>query len=102
MIKRSKLTTQERDLLAIWKAKGISNKECGRRLNRSFSTIGRELKRNRWRKSYVAIHAQGLADKRQFKVAHSKHPLKNPDVFSFVIHIHHQSNNNVHDCDDYR
>lgn len=84
MIKRSKLTTKERDLLAIWKAKGLSNKECGRRLDRSFSTIGRELKRNRWGESYVAIHAQGLANKRQFKVAHSKHSLKNPDVFSYV------------------
>lgn len=84
MIKRSKLTTKERDLLAVWKAEGVSNKECARRLGRYPSTIGRELKRNRWGEKYVAIHAQGLAEKRQFKVAHSKHPLKNPDVFSYV------------------
>lgn len=84
MIKRGKLTTKERDLLAIWKAKGVSNKECGRRLGRDPSTIGRELKRNRWGDKYIAIHAQGLADKRQLKTAHSKHPLKNPDVFSYV------------------
>lgn len=84
MIKRTKLTTRERDLLAVWKALRLSNKECGRRLNRSFSTIGRELKRNRWGEKYVAIHAQSLAEKRQLKVAFSKQPLKNPDVFAYV------------------
>lgn len=80
----TKLTSRERDLLAIWKAKGVSNNECGRRLGRDSSTIGRELKRNRWGEKYVAIHAQGLADKRQGKVAHSKQPLKNPYIYDYV------------------
>lgn len=85
MKKYTKLTSAERDLLAVWKAEGVSNKECGRRLDRSTSTIGRELKRNAWKgEVYVAIHAQGQADKREQKSAHSKEELKNPDVYEYV------------------
>ncbi len=81
----TKLTSKERDLLAIWKAEGISNKECGRRLGRSTSTIGRELKRNSWKGDYyVAIHAQSIADKREQKSAYSKQELKNPEVYEYV------------------
>ncbi len=84
MKKYTNLTSTERDLLAVWKAEGVSNKECGRRLGRSTSTIGRELKRNGWKGVYVAIHAQGLADKREQKSAYSKEELKNPDVYEYV------------------
>lgn len=85
----TKLTSVERDQLAIWKAGDVSNKECARRLGRNPSTIGRELKRNDWRSHgksyYVAIHAQAQADRRESKAAHSKHPLKNRDVYSYII-----------------
>lgn len=86
----TKLTAYERDLLAIWKTKGVSNKECARRLGRNPSTIGRELRRNYFRDSegnrhYVAIHAQAKAQAREYKKAHSKHPLKNPDVYAYVV-----------------
>lgn len=85
MNKYTKLTSKERDLLAIWRAEGVSNKECGRRLNRNTSTIGRELKRNGWKEGvYVAIHAQSVADQRERKSAHSKEELKNPDVYAYV------------------
>lgn len=61
----TKITSKERDLLARWKIKGYSNKECSRRLGRSCSSVGRELKRNQYRGTYyVAIHAQEKADKR--------------------------------------
>lgn len=82
------LTTKERDQLAIWKAQGVANKECARRLGRHPSTIGRELQRNDWHKDdehyYVAIHAQALAKQRATTVAHSKQPLKNKKVFAYV------------------
>jgi len=85
MKKYTKLTSKERDLLAVWKAEGVSNKECGRRLGRETSTIGRELKRNAWKgEVYVAIHAQGQADKREQTSARSKQALKNPDVYEYV------------------
>lgn len=80
-----RLTPSERDKLAVWKAEGVSNKECARRLKRNASTIGRELKRNSSKgKYYVAIHAQGKADEREMVKAHLKQPLKNPDVYAYV------------------
>lgn len=86
---KRRITAQERDLLALWKAEEVSNKECARRLNRHPSVIGRELKRNSFKASdgtryYVAIHAQARAEEREQKLAHSKQELKNPDVYDFV------------------
>jgi len=88
MKKIKKLTDSERDLIALWKAKGESNKECARRLGRDPTTIGRELIRNHFRTEtgycYVAIHAQAQTKKRRSKAAHSKPELKNPKVFTYV------------------
>lgn len=82
----SRLSPAERDQLAVWKAEGVSNKECARQLGRNASTIGRELKRNNWKGThYVAIHAQGIADRREREKAHGKQELKNPDVYEYVI-----------------
>jgi IS30 family transposase len=80
----SKLTAKERDQLARWKAQGVSNGECARRLGRHVSTIGRELKRNGWQGTYEAIHAQVEAWERAEKSGRGKHPLKNPDVYAYV------------------
>lgn len=89
MKKKGKLTARERDLLSFWKAEGESNKECGRRLGRDPSTIGRELTRNSYRSNgqsfYVAIHAQARADEREARAAHGKQELKNPDVYDYVV-----------------
>lgn len=80
-----RLSPSERDQLAVWKAEGVSNKECARRLRRSVSTIGRELQRNNWKGNhYVAIHAQAQADGREREKAHGKEELKNPDVYEYV------------------
>lgn len=80
-----RLSPSERDQLAVWKAEGLSNKKCAGRLKRSVSSIGRELKRNRWKENqYVAIHAQGNADRREREKAHGKQELKNPDVYEYV------------------
>lgn len=80
-----RLSPSERDHLAVWKAEGVSNKECARRLDRSVSTIGRELKRNSWKGDhYVAIHAQGNADRREHEKAYGKQELKNPEVYEYV------------------
>lgn len=38
-----RLSPSERDKLSVWKAEGISNKECARRLVRNVSTIGKEI-----------------------------------------------------------
>jgi IS30 family transposase len=46
MKKRKKITPQERDKIAVWHAKEISIREIARRLERSPSSISREIKRN--------------------------------------------------------
>lgn len=84
MKKQKKLTAYERDRIALYHTQRISNSEIARRLGREVSTIGREIKRNRWGEAYVAIHAQELARQRATDVAHSKHPLKNQDVYELV------------------
>lgn len=85
MKKYTRLSSKERDVLAVWQAKGLSIRECGRRLGRNVSTLSRELKRNCWKDDYyVAIHAQGNADRRQSAKAHGKEPLKNADVYAYV------------------
>ena len=84
MKKQKKLTAFERDQIALYHTQRISNSEIARRLGREVSTIGRELKRNRWGEMYVAIHAQNKAWERATCVAHSKRPLKNADVYEYV------------------
>jgi IS30 family transposase len=84
MKKAKKLTPKERDLIAIWKSQNISIREIARRLDRHHSSIIRELKRNRWQDTYVAIHAQAVNDRRQ-KLARKKYPLKNHKVYSYVL-----------------
>ena len=81
-------------LLSQWKGKGISNSECARRLGRDKSTIGRELNRNKtrvsvgrnnWEIIYEPLHAQQLSKDRKQKAFDAKHPLKNPDVYGYVL-----------------
>lgn len=84
MQKRSKLTEEERDCLAIWKSQGVSIREMGRRLKREHSSILRELRRNRFGQSYVAIHAQHLAEERKSD-AGKRYPLKDRKTFGYVL-----------------
>lgn len=80
------LTQTERQLIAKWKQQGKSNKKIGKRLGRSPSTIGRELRRNLWSKGcYEPLHAQSLSEKRQLRAFKAKHPLKNGQVFDYVM-----------------
>jgi len=84
MQKRSKLTEEERDSLAMWKSQGVSAREMGRRLGREHSTILRELRRNRFGQNYVAIHAQHLAEERK-RDAGKRHPLKDEKTYGYVL-----------------
>lgn len=93
MGKHRKLTTTERLLLSQWKKEGLSNIECGKRLGRDKSTIGRELKRN-WIKLkvgkydeyvYEPEHAQAVSEKRKQNAFNAKQPLKSRDIYGYVI-----------------
>ncbi len=59
------LSKDERDLLARYRCQGFSQVEIAKLLNRSPSTISRELKRNAAGKGYYASHAQTLAAARR-------------------------------------
>lgn len=83
-----KLTCEERDQIAILKAKGTSLREIGRQLERSVSTISDELKRNgRYERGewvYSAIEAQDDYQKRK-QIAGRREPLKNKHVYRYVV-----------------
>ena len=80
------LTAQERDLIAIWKSNGKSNKEIAKKLGKHPASIGRELKRNSFKhKYYIAIHAQARVKARAVK-AKKRPVLKNSQVYRWVIH----------------
>lgn len=91
-----KLVLAERRLLGWWKGQGLSNKECARRLDRHCSTIGRELKRNQYFSEqgsamqngvsfYEFLHAQAKAEARKQLAWQHKHPLKNKQVYQYVL-----------------
>lgn len=72
----------------------MAKKECARRLSRDIKTIRREINRNstrvavgrnEWEVIYEPLHAQKTADDRRQKVYGAKHPLKNSDVYSYVL-----------------
>lgn len=93
MSKHTKLTKPERVLLSEWKKQGLSNIECSKRLGRDRSTIGRELKRNSTKVRvgrvleliYEPHHAQFVALERKQKAFNAKQPLKNKDIYSYVL-----------------
>lgn len=93
-MKHKKITKTERELLSQWKKEGLSNIECSKRLGRAKSTIGRELTRNKirvnvgrndWEIIYEPLHAHSAAMARKQRAFNAKHPLKNPDVYSYVL-----------------
>lgn len=80
----TKITAQERDMIAVWIGGGIKLREIARRLNRSVSTISDEVKRNGYEGHYVAIHAQFVTDERK-KEARKRHPLKDKKTYAYVL-----------------
>lgn len=85
-MKHNKLTETERKLICKWKALGWSNISVAEKLGRDTSTIGRELKRNKFKgKVYEPLHAQSLAQKRKAKAWNAKKHLKNRKLFAYII-----------------
>lgn len=92
-MKHKKITQRERELLAEWLREGISRKECARRLGRDIRTVQRELTRNKtrvnvgkdWELIYEPIHAHTVAQLRRQNAFNAKQPLKNKDVYGYVM-----------------
>ena len=59
------LTIFERENIFLWSSQNVSLREIARRLNRSASTISRELRRNSKDKTYSPIIAQSKYQKRK-------------------------------------
>lgn len=79
------INAKERDLIALWKGQGWSNKMVARELGRDVSTIGREIRNNSFEgKYYVSIHAQAKSEKRR-SLAGRRYPLRNKEVFRWVV-----------------
>lgn len=89
MVKRGKLTEEERDRIAVLRGQKVGVREIGRLLNREHSTILREIKRNRFGLGYHALHAQHLAEERKSK-AGKRHPLKDPITYTYVFEKLHE------------
>ena len=87
-MEHTKLSAEERDKIALLKAKGISISEIAERLGRSKSTISDELSRNgHWEGGefkYEAISAQEEYELRKSK-AGKREPLKNDFVYKYTI-----------------
>ena len=80
------LNPNERDHLAVLKSKGKSLREIAKLLNRSPSTLSRELKRNAppvYTGYYLAHKAQERADKRN-RESHRRKRLKNDAMAEYV------------------
>src|SRR3989338_3438301 len=79
----TKITSWERDKIAVWLAEKISLREIGRRLVRSVSSLSDEVKRNSRNGVYTAISAQYLSDTRA-SVGRSKNSRKAGLIYNHI------------------
>ena len=84
MRKTHRLTSGERDRIALWYSRKLSVRKIAHKLGRHPATISREVRRNRYGNHYVSIHAQQKAKKRKVR-AGRRTPLKDPLIYSYVL-----------------
>ncbi len=80
----SKITPEERDRIASSFASGSSVRSIARELERSPSSISRELKRNGSTGAYSAILAQKKSEVRN-KASRRLNPLKDATIYAYVL-----------------
>lgn len=84
MKKYKHLELEEREKLYALKLQGLSLRKIAKVLNRSQSSLTREIKRNgKKRLGYIPCHAQKVAAKRAV-IQRTKAPLKNIQIFVYV------------------
>lgn len=84
MLKRNKISAQERDKIAVMFAAGLSLRNISRSLDRSVSSISEEIKRNSIKGEYQSIAANSLSLQRN-RQSRKKNPLKSSKIFSYVF-----------------
>lgn len=78
------LSLEDREWIFAYKQQGLSNREIGKKLGRSHTTIGRELRRNApYFAEYIAARAHRRAVRRGF-LQRRKAPLKEPFIYLYV------------------
>lgn len=83
MIKKTKITPEERDEIASLLASKTSLRSIAKQLGRSVSSISEEVKRNSLNGKYAALLAQELSEQRN-TASRSSNPLKSPVIYSYV------------------
>lgn len=83
MIKKPKITPEERDEIAVLLATKTSFRTIAKTLGRSVSSISEEVKRNSRNGQYSALLAQELSDQRN-TTSRRNNPLKSPAIYSYV------------------
>jgi len=84
MKKHKKLNANERDKIALWLSRGLSQRKIAFNLSRSVSSISEEIKRNNWKGNYEAIHAQSMAIKRKIKAGY-RPPFRSARTYVYVL-----------------
>jgi len=83
MIKRPKITAEERDEIAVLLATRTSLRTIAKQLGRSVSSISEEVKRNSSNGMYTAITAQAFSQRRN-TASRKTNPLKNKAIYAYV------------------
>ncbi len=83
MIKRPKITAEERDEIAYLLAAKTSLRAIAKQLGRSVSSISEEVKRNSPNGQYAALLAQELSEQRN-TASRRSNPLKSPTIYAYV------------------
>ena len=84
MIKKKKISAQERDQIAVLLASGLSLRKIAKELSRSVSSVSDEVKRNSTGGEYKSIAANSLSLQRN-RQSRKINPLKDPKIFSYVF-----------------
>ena len=84
MIKKTKISSNERDKIAVLLSSGSSLRSIARELRRSVSSISSEIKRNSLHGEYLSIAAQEISRKRNWQ-SRKTNPLKNPKIYAYVF-----------------
>lgn len=84
MVKKPKITPEERDRIALLMASKTSLREIARLLGRSVSSISEEVRRNGVKGEYTAITAQELSEKRN-RASRRTNPLKSSKIYAYVF-----------------
>jgi IS30 family transposase len=84
MIKKAKISPEERDRITLLLASGSSLRQIAKELDRSVSSISYEVKINSVNGEYHSIAAQQLSAERNTN-SRKTNPLKNSQIYAYVI-----------------